>query len=109
MAHMNRISIYDSVLSVRREKDDIGAGVRAKIFSNKLPGAALALYACEWGEKAAFGASPRSYAAGEWMFEHRAASLTPDTTRWWDDRSFTDMSHSPVAPCHDIRYSWWPS
>ena len=50
----------------------------------------------------AFGASPCSHAAGEWMFEHREAVPTP--------LGGGTIAHSLIrpahlAPCHDIRYS----
>ena len=34
-------------------------------------------YATMWSKIVTFGASSRSYAAGEWMFEHREAVPTP--------------------------------
>ena len=54
------------------------------------------------GFKMAFGASPYSYAAGKWMFEHCEAVLTPP--------GGGAVDHSPsrpahLAPYHDIRYS----
>ena len=50
----------------------------------------------------AFGASPYSYAAGKWMFEHCEAVLTQP--------GGGAVDHSPsrpahLAPYHDIRYS----
>ena len=50
----------------------------------------------------AFGASPYSYTAGEWMFEHRKAVPTP-LGGGTIAHSLIRPSH--LAPCHDIRYS----
>ena len=56
----------------------------------------------QWGKNVTFGASSRSYAAGEWMFEHHGAVPTP--------LGGGAIAHSLIrpahlAPCHDIRYS----
>ena len=56
----------------------------------------------QWGENVTLGASSRSYAAGEWMFEHREAVLAP-----LGGETITHSLIRPahLAPCHDIRYS----
>ena len=56
----------------------------------------------QWGKNVTFGASSRSYATGEWMFEHHGAVPTP--------LGGGAIAHSLIrpahlAPCYDIRYS----
>ena len=58
------------------------------------------------GLKMAFGASPCSHAAGEWMFEHREA-VTTQLGGETIDHSLIRPAH--LAPCHDIRYSRRPA
>ena len=74
MAHMDRMIIVH-VWGMREEQNSKRA---QKEISNKAPRDAGAdgRYVSN-GFKMAFGASPYSYAAEEWMFEHREAVPTP--------------------------------
>ena len=72
MAYMNRMVVLH--MWAMRERRIFEA--RAQKKSNKAPREPIDAMR-QRGKKMTVGASSRSYAAGEWMFEHREAVLTP--------------------------------